>query len=67
MLTVPFVVKIAASAKTVGKLSSTKSNRRVISQILWIDAAVNLTKKYVYNAFGVLISQNTAIMILIDI
>ena len=65
MLTVHFVVKIAASA--VGKLSSTKSNRRVISQILRIDAAVNLTKKYVFNAFGVLISQNTAIMILIDI
>ena len=30
MLTVHLVVKIAASAKTVGKLSSTKNNRRVI-------------------------------------
>ena len=66
MLTVHFV-KIAASAKTVGKLSFTKSNRRVISLILTIDPAVNLTKKYVFNAFGVLISQNTAIMISIDI
>ena len=52
MLTVHFVVKIAASAKAVGKLSSTKSNRRVISQILRIDTAVNLTKKYVFNTFG---------------
>ena len=45
MLTVHLVVKIAASAKTVGKLSSTKSNRRVISRILRIDAAENRTKK----------------------
>ena len=70
MLTVHLVVKIAASAKTVGKLSSTKSNRRVISRILRIDAAENLTKKYVYDGFRVVrvvISQNTAIIILIDI
>ena len=39
------VVKIAASAKTVGKLSSTKSNRRVISRILRIDAGENRTYK----------------------
>ena len=45
MLTVHLVVKIAASLKTVGKLSSTKSNRRVISRILRIDAAEILTKK----------------------
>ena len=67
MLTVHLVVKIAASAKTVGKLSSTKSNRRVISRILRIDAAENRTKKYVYDAFRVVTSQNTAIIILIDI
>ena len=43
-LTGHLVVKIAASAKTVGKLSSTKSNRRVISRILRIDAGENRTK-----------------------
>ena len=67
MLTVHLVVKIAASVNTVGKLSSTKSNRRVISRILRIDAAENRTKKYEYDAFRVVTSQSTAIIILIDI
>ena len=45
-LTVLLVVKIAASAKTVVKIiRSTKSDRRVISQMLTKDAAENLSWK----------------------
>lgn len=67
MLTVHLLVKIADRPWLLAKLSSTKSNRRVISQILRIDDAENLTKNYVYNAFRVVTSHNTAIIILIDI